>query len=1254
MNRTVAITAVLLSPMVLRAQFTAAVSGTTSTQALLVYRAPSSGPCLVEVSESPTYSPLVHDVNPVLFAGANIDNRPGNLSDEINNRFFVIGKRTTETASDGRLYSRALQAFTRHFFRVQCGVQTAIGEFTTQNPPMGETATEAPPWNAQGFGNYGWPSIDWTDQSKVYIDPQTGFALKRLGSPGWTSISRSDRLFAWQLQGSAWNQPQDILSRSSVASYSGAAGEAIVVIPDVANWIEPSTKAPASWHPGWSFDDLRLRIYGSGSDGSADNRAVEACLSFFDSGLTCDTPYQNIVLPSSDNTVFFPANYPKPFFAGWGGRTRKLEFAAVGGSLTISGNVAVATSGAFNPDWKPGSRIFIENSGCPDQLCTVLSVRSPTEMVLQQSLQLSNVIWKSAASAIRIRKKTSIGTIRLRAGFDFAVSLEGASPGNGSNEICHPEPVTVRKDALGNDAPPRVANLCLFGTATNSTPRHYLTVFFPDNGEIRLLSVFAKPTTWDPRYFESLPASDRPGNTVLTVYGGFVSGSPNCLFAMTDGSTNMFWRLCYEGDYRSYSPGYAVDQDPGYAVNDQVRWTNLTKPSENRSPQQQVAAANPFWNAVEFPSVHLEGASGGFLLAASKVFTGTQQDTVALVHSFEGTTGRLRWTGSTFGSYPNRWNTFHGLSPISSGYAWLLGNAPCRLGSYGNCSWQYLSGPWESTPMAVWKNGGWSADTSINATQPMDACPADIPQQFGATGARCMLIRTRMPCNFQPHPAGEASRHPCPWDPTKSALQDVQPGDQLAIFQNGVGSPLGEQMLVVKISPAGGDLHDMWLMRGAVPTCTGNRAAAVASGWKFMMVPNGSCDGDSIAHAIELGGTGTWMTEDWRLWGGHTTVGYGSGGNRTTLTGGVPGSVYGVRYNSPISSQVGRVFDFTLGASAPFDGTSRIGLAVQSYPSLMQSKGDTRWMLDVNHLNPSSGVGAEIPSVVGDMPFSVLASGTSQVYRSRAISNGGLDLKRFYPVAWAGPYLLRDMSGPGSQITDADVWRYCIARVAGECRPASNTGDVFWNVPQSERSANCVTNTFAFRRPCVAAIHARTNAINQIGVSTEDSQGARARKVTMGLNGLGRQFHFSNAIADSTGQWAFFLCYNCDGMRTEWFAAKLPPWPSASTKDLQRNTFHKLTVRVPARKGSSQARVRFGYAENGPVERHHCTPRQESCVSGAVPFAWESESPSWQVCGRGCDVPISAIYNRAVYYRIEYRNDSGQIEAGPLQVMIVP
>ena len=158
-------------------------------------RAPDANPCSVEVSESPSYRPLAHDVDPVLFAGADQDNRDGTTNGL--QRVYVAGKRRAEKGTDGRWYSRALQAFTTHYFRITCGASQATGTFLTANIALGNTYDDTipadPAVSARPYfsstGSYAWPEfLSWNNQDpsarpETVIDPQTGMLLKRLALP---------------------------------------------------------------------------------------------------------------------------------------------------------------------------------------------------------------------------------------------------------------------------------------------------------------------------------------------------------------------------------------------------------------------------------------------------------------------------------------------------------------------------------------------------------------------------------------------------------------------------------------------------------------------------------------------------------------------------------------------------------------------------------------------------------------------------------------------------------------------------------------------------------------------------------------------------------------------------------------------------------------------------------------------------------------------------------------------------------------
>src|SRR5438270_12503257 len=136
------------------------VSGASATQAILRYRTANQRPCTVEVSESASLRPLVHDVDPALFEGGS-DARSGRLN-RLGERVFVIGQRRAQKARNGHWYSRALQANTTHYFRVSCGGASATGSFRTGTIALGNSYNEMfpPDSDVSGYtpaGAYAWP-----------------------------------------------------------------------------------------------------------------------------------------------------------------------------------------------------------------------------------------------------------------------------------------------------------------------------------------------------------------------------------------------------------------------------------------------------------------------------------------------------------------------------------------------------------------------------------------------------------------------------------------------------------------------------------------------------------------------------------------------------------------------------------------------------------------------------------------------------------------------------------------------------------------------------------------------------------------------------------------------------------------------------------------------------------------------------------------------------------------------------------------
>ena len=136
------------------------VSGTTATQAILNYTAPSGSACTVQSSLSPTYTPLDYDVDPTLFTGSDQDSRATTVANGLN-RSFVLGKRDrAHVATDGNFYSRSLASYSTHYWKITCGANVGSGTLTTQNPPLGNSYSDLLPFSTSApFGNYAWPTI---------------------------------------------------------------------------------------------------------------------------------------------------------------------------------------------------------------------------------------------------------------------------------------------------------------------------------------------------------------------------------------------------------------------------------------------------------------------------------------------------------------------------------------------------------------------------------------------------------------------------------------------------------------------------------------------------------------------------------------------------------------------------------------------------------------------------------------------------------------------------------------------------------------------------------------------------------------------------------------------------------------------------------------------------------------------------------------------------------------------------------------
>jgi hypothetical protein len=178
----------------------------TAQQIVISYTAPAGAPCRIEVSESSSYSPLVHDVNGTLFPGSEYDLSRAGSHVNGDKRVVVIGKRAVERATNGRRYSRSLQAVTPYYIRLsECG-ESATLSAGTRTIPFNVMTDAAPAHSDEGMsGYYGFPSTNPTDRSETIIDHLTGAPIRKIQLPGDVTSTRTGTLGA--PVGANWTNP---------------------------------------------------------------------------------------------------------------------------------------------------------------------------------------------------------------------------------------------------------------------------------------------------------------------------------------------------------------------------------------------------------------------------------------------------------------------------------------------------------------------------------------------------------------------------------------------------------------------------------------------------------------------------------------------------------------------------------------------------------------------------------------------------------------------------------------------------------------------------------------------------------------------------------------------------------------------------------------------------------------------------------------------------------------------------------------
>jgi len=1246
--------AMLLWPGAAAATITnVAVDGTSATQAIMRYTAPSAAACSVQVSQAAGFQPLVHDVDPTLFPGENLDSRTGSLGSGLE-RVFVIGKRRAEQGADGHWYSRALEAYTEHYYRITCGTDTASGTFTTTNIALGNTYNEDLPSNPNagqaGYfvpgGQYAWPEfLNWvntTGRSETVIDPQTGMLLKRVSMPQDQPTSNApggDHSFATVIDfDGAWTNPSAIMADDTAAASFTGTGRDWLLLRD----------QRLAFSDVYPVESLLFSVKGWCSGACVgENAKIQACVTI--NGVSCWPNSSNtldVVLGSTANTsMFATAGSSVPLMAAWTpagyNPLARTDVQPVSGQVNVdqSGHVTWTGGSQFYMNWIAGSRITIGGSECAlNGAASAVALNiNPASCSPALALPQAGASYSAGNYGIMVRKKTaSTDTIYLQyAKYNITTSVLLGWPSSGSPQVC--------SDTL------------TLNTATGGLGYRCLI-----NGGLPMI-YWIDHTTGDANYLGFLGYAGQSGPNG---YQNGLCGNASTTLAGTGGPTSPEQFYCTGLDLANKEIVLSCTLSSNNQPNNiQVTCANLTSSATSSDLLSLVGnftgGYQPSFNRSVFQGCGISGIQNGRLLLGCAE---SQQDTLGWVVLFDparvdtapgcvggGLPGCVVAASTTWSAAPARWCGLHTLFVTgSSDEAWVsgkyLGASPGLPGAGPYVS-TVVSGSLGQTPSVAAGTGG---------------CPT------GSAGCDWVTVDGE-PCNPTPAAADAGN---CPKNPAQAYLQDAQPGDVFGVAANGYES-------VVLVQKNGSS----WLMQRGY----GMTGATAHTG---TVVLNTYCS----SRRFDVGQVNT----SW-LWS-YVADPHGQNTNGTTMTilydydhpfprpyvvvGATPWydpnavGGYGVHdgpgFGSPsVYESLYPFFAGVLGVTAFIESSQDHA----SRPQDNAPPGETKWFLDAR---PASTLG---PGLVDQ---AVPVSG--QLYKFSSVTTdgdnlaqiggpnaflGGANRKQQATLAFCGTQPLSDVSSAstGNAISDSgvDSYRYCVARNAGECRAGSSRGDIYLNCPYTTPRNDGTYGCGYTSDMCVYNTGSYLNGIDQIGYRETDVDGKLGRMLTKGLIRQRLNDVNENVRTLPDASWLLFRATALSGAEDTIMVGKLPPYPGPDS--ISRGTFVPVVVNVKpaAGLGVTNAIVEFGYLENGAPNQFYCTTRKETCVAasakvGVPPFLFASEGTggteaglTGQACSNGCSIAIPGLPQRVVYYRVTYRGASGQaLAATPVQVAAVP
>ena len=1248
------------------------VLGTTATQAVLAYVAPDNNACTVEVSESQSYAPLAPDVDPAKFSGAHLDGRPGNIA-EGRFRAFVIGKRASGWDSTGaRVYSRALQCDTRHYYRIRCGADTAVGSFQTLNIPLGGGLLDTIPSDPRNPGYPLWPTLAATQRpdlpghvsNEQIVDPQTGILIKRLTLPGETQVDDLTELppaasiYREVGTGSEWSNLAGISARDgSAAVYSGANGNWLAAFPNP--YLNPVYEGGHIEIGGYSMDRLQIRIAAwcsspnCSSAGAAD-RTLDLCLTT-DGGASCESAVLSLAVGAGAPGE--PATVPPvstPILAEWTPPYRlPLSIADMGArnavvDLAPGGVVQFAGGNLFNFKLAEGARLKIGPCGGTLGNYTLAALESSTRLrLVERPPAASAQCLEAPTFGVRIRKRTASAH---QISVDY-LAIQTQRTGSFGNR---------NASALYHDCSP---------VKTSDGGFHCL---FDD----RLLWV--KADTGESRFLgqASIPAAGnwQSGSCVGPIWDATDPNVWYCTGVSVTGNT-VILKGTFSGG-RGARPG----GEPELQANPSITYINLTSPDPLSIQVRNWVAANlpgEQFNPAFYSCSMTKGVQPGYLpfhcLRAG-------QDTM-------GWAGQFRVTGnpgvvavsSSWKKPGSRWGVIHNATNYpQTGWS-----------SYGLNPMVHDSPTPGSGPYQTRLNMGAGMPACVLGVN-CSACPSNLVEPALGGRRNCTVLTVRgEPCDRTP--ALDATEEQddrqgkCnldPEDPLTYYLQDAAPGDAAKVDSEYIRilAKSGTSWTVARNFDAlstEAPSHANGALVTMLPVTTPEWLQVGFEGpevyWNFPSQPTGNQFAQDrqpeTGHAAY--GLGRWIDANYRI------VGQGTRDFYKVRIGQFPSWM-----TAPTSARIAMKQTFG-GVSDPF-GFESHHTALQT----LATPAESQWSVDA--IPMTNRTGETITRVSGNL------------YR---ITGAGLNRALFPTHVSSGFLQAIDISGPGAVLTggSSDAYKFCVPLRPNECLPGSAVGEVYVNMPFLGGAPDGCGG--AFENPdyldlCVGDSGPYTSTLMQFGITEDHLNGERSRVLSRGLAWyrLGAPYWNIKPLGDAS--WFYTRTTYLGNTRSDVLLLKNPGFPASSS--VPRDDFVQVPLHLtpPAGMGVDNVIVEFGYNPD-----LHCTSRREVCVQGGWqanaglrprrpsrmdqpaaeangssaydaddqadgdipeqdsawndtdprPYGFAGDARPGVPCARSCTVPVPAYSQRVLYYRWKYRDARNQIlAASQMQVLAVP